>query len=555
MLVLILLAALWTTAFAQEVSQSGLELKAERPMVAQPERARNAMIASVHELASEAGLSILRKGGNAMDAAVAVGFALAVVHPEAGNLGGGGYMIVRMSDGRTSAIDYRETAPAAARPDMYASEKESRVGYKASAVPGTVAGFALAHKKYGALPWKTVLEPARRLAAKGFPASQRLELILNLQIPVMKQFPATSKVFLHGSDQPLKQGEIVRQPDFAATLGRLQQSPRDFYEGETARRIVSAMRAHGGTISLEDLRGYQPKELAPLAGTYRGYGVLTAPPSSSGGVTLIQMLNILETFAMPIGAEGSTESRHLLVEAMRRAFFDRARHAADPAFFPVPVEMLTSKTYARTLAQTVALERATPLAAESAAVNGHESDDTTHFSVVDSSGNIVSNTYTLNGFFGSQVIPEGTGVLLNNIMSGFAAEGRNQIGPGKRPISSMTPTIVLRPGGSPWLALGSPGSATIPNTVLQTIVNLVDYKMSLRDAIEFPRIHHQGVPDRIDAEPAALVQDVAKKLRSFGHTTNPKLRSQGDVNAVGIADDGWRIGWSDGRRGGRAVGY
>jgi gamma-glutamyltranspeptidase/glutathione hydrolase len=553
---IIAVALLWTTAYSQEVSQSGLELHADRPMVSQPERARNAMIASVHELASQAGLEILRKGGNAVDAAIAVGFALAVVHPEAGNLGGGGYMVIRMSDGRSIAIDYREKAPAAAKPGFFANAEESRIGYKASAVPGTVAGFALAHKMYGSLPWKSVLEPARRLAAKGFPASQRLELILRLQVPVMKQIPATAKVFLHGSDQPLLQGEILKQPDLAATIRRLQKSPRDFYDGETARRISSAMSKHGGSITLADLNAYEAKALPPVEGTYRGFHILTAPPSSSGGITLVEMLNVLENFPMPLGGEGSAVSRHLMVEAMRRAFRDRSEYAADPAFFPVPVEKLTSKEHARELASQISPDRATPLTGASGSGPPSESKDTTHFSVVDKSGNLVSNTYTLNGFFGSQVIPEGTGVLMNDIMNGFAGEtGRNQIGPGKRPVSSMTPTILLRADHTPWLALGSPGSATIPNTVMQVIVNLIDYKMSLRDAIEFPRIHHQGRPDRIDAEPAALIQDVAEKIRSFGHTLNPKLRSQGDVHAVGIAEDGWRIGWSDGRRGGRAAGY
>jgi gamma-glutamyltranspeptidase/glutathione hydrolase len=525
-------------------------------MVSQPERARNAMIASVHELASQAGLEVLQKGGNAVDAAVAVAFALAVVHPEAGNLGGGGYMVVRMSDGRSKAFDYRETAPAAATPGMYKNRIESRVGYKASAVPGTVAGLALAHETYGVLPWKAVLEPAKRLAARGFPASQRLELILGLQVSVMKQFPATARIFLHGSDQPLKQGEVVKQPDLATTISRLQKSPRDFYEGKTARLIAAAMAANGGAITLDDLRNYEAKPVPPIQGTYRNYRILAPPPSSSGGTTLLSMLNILETFPMQVGAEGSATSRHLMAEAMRRAYRDRAEHSADPAFFPVPVEKLISKEYARELASTISLTRATPFRVETLAGTSHESDDTTHFSIVDKSGNIVSNTYTLNGFFGSQVIPEGTGVLLNDIMSGFAeSEGRNQIGPGKRPVSSMTPTILLRPNGTPWMALGSPGSATIPNTVLQIIVNLIDYKMSLRDAIEFPRIHHQNQPDRIDAEPAALILDVSDKMRSLGHMVNPKLRSQGDVHAVGIADDGWRIGWSDGRRGGRAIGY
>jgi gamma-glutamyltranspeptidase / glutathione hydrolase len=555
--VLLLIATLLP---AQEVSQSGLELKAARPMVSQPERAPKAMIASANELASQAGLSVLKKGGNAVDAAVAVAFALAVVHPEAGNLGGGGYMVVRMADGTARAFDYKETAPAAAHPGMFKDRLDSTVGYLASAVPGTVAGMALAHSKLGKLPWRTVLEPARVLAKKGFPASQRMELILALQVPVMKQFPETAKVFLHGSNVPLKQGEILKQPDLAATIARIQKRGwREFYEGETARRIDRDMAEHHGTIRYEDLRAYQAIEREPVRGTFRGNPILSMPPSSSGGVALIEMLNILETFPQQLGREGSAEQRHHMIEAMRRAYRDRAQFATDPKFFPIPVDLLTSKAHAQELAMTIEPEHASKLGLPAPTNEGaYESDDTTHFAIIDEAGNIVSNTYTLNSFYGSQVIARGTGVLMNDIMSGFSnqAGGRNEITPGKRPVSSMTPTIVLHADGKPWFALGSPGSATIPNTVLQVIVNIIDSKMSLRDAVEFPRIHHQYMPDRVDAEPAALVFDVARKLESFGHSINPRLRSQGDVHAVMVEEgSGWRIGWSDGRRGGRAVGY
>lgn len=546
---------------AQEVSQSGLELQAARPMVSQPERAQHGMIASASELASQAGLQILRSGGNAVDAAVAVGFALAVVHPEAGNLGGGGYMVVRMSDGRARAFDYKETAPALATLEAYKNPRDLQIGYKASAVPGTVAGLAMAHARLGRLPWKEVLEPAYQLARKGFPASQRMELILALQVPVMKTFPESARIFLHGADTPLKQGEIVRQPELARTIRRLQiKGWREFYQGETARLIDSDMAAHGGTIRYEDLRKYAAKEVDPLQGTYRGYRILTIPPSSSGGFTLLEMLNILEQFPMHTGEEGSFRSRHLEVEAMRRAFRDRAEFAADPAFFDVPVSGLISTEHARELAKSIVPNRATPSASMrggTAADSGRESDDTTHFSVVDEAGNIVSNTYTLNGFYGSQVMAKGTGVLLNDIMGGFntVPGSRNAIRPGKRPVSSMTPTVVLYPDGRSFLALGSPGSATIPNTILGTLVNIIDYKMSLRDAVEFARIHHQFLPDKIDAEPGALVLDVAERLKAAGYAIEPRLRSQGDVHAVAIAPDGWRIGWSDGRRGGRALGY
>jgi len=543
----------------QEVSQSGLELQAARPMIDQPERAPKAMIASANEIASRVGLDILRKGGNAVDAAVAVAFALAVVHPEAGNLGGGGYMLIRMADGTARAIDYKETAPALAHPGMFTARLDSSVGYKASAVPGTVAGMGLAHARFGKLPWRAVLEPARRLAFQGFPASQRMELILALQAPVMKQFPDSARVFLHGSDRPLKQGELVRQPELAATIGRIQRLGwKEFYTGDTARLIDRDMAAHGGTIRIDDLRAYKAIERDPVRGSFRGNTILSMPPSSGGGTTLIEMLNIFETFPAQLGREGSVEQRHHMIEAMRRAFRDRAEYSADPGFFEVPVDMLISKDHARELARDIQPDRASKLAPIRSGDSSYESDFTTHFSVIDEAGDIVSNTYTLNSFYGSQVMAHGTGVLLNDIMSGFSnqAGGRNEIKPGKRPVSSMTPTIVLHADGTPWFALGSPGSATIPNTIFQVIVNIIDSKMSLRDAIEYPRIHHQFQPDRVDAEPAALVFDVAQKLESMGDTINPKLRSQGDVHAVMVEEKtGWRLGWSDGRRGGRAAGY
>jgi gamma-glutamyltranspeptidase/glutathione hydrolase len=555
--VLALTAALGTP---QEVSPSGLRIEAPRPMVSQPERARSVMVATVSEPATQAGIEILDRGGNAVDAAVAVAFALAVVHPEAGNLGGGGYMLIRMADGRTVAIDYRETAPRAAHPEMFRDRMEARVGYKASAVPGTVAGLGIAHRRFGSLPWHQVLDRARILAEHGVAVSYRMELILRLQVPLMKRFPETARIFLRNGDRPLSQGEVLRQPELAATIRRLQRYGwREFYEGETARRIAADMAANGGTITLEDLKQYRALELAPLRGTYRGYPVLTVPPSSAGGVTLLQMLNILERFPLRLGTEGSAESRHLMIEAMKRAYRDRARYAGDPAFVSIPVERLISKEYAAELAAGIRLDRATPAAELAQMLSGDEAESgsTTHFTIVDAAGNIVSNTYTLNDFFGSQVVARGTGVLLNDIMSAFSTrpDSPNAIAPGKRPASSMTPVIVLHPDGRPWAAFGSPGAMTIANTILQVLVNLVDYRMSLRDAIEFPRIHHQFTPDRVDAEPGALPLEVAEKLRSFGHTLNPQLRAQGDVHAIMIEDDGWRLGWSDGRRGGRARGF
>ncbi len=550
----LLLLALALAIPAQEVSQSGLRLKAERPLIAQAERAKNGMVASTHELASQVGVDIMKKGGNAVDAAVAVAVALAVVHPEAGNLGGGGYMLIRMADGRATAIDYKEMAPAAANPQMYKNAEEQRIGYKASAVPGTVAGLALAHQKFGKLKWAEVLEPARLLAKNGFPASQRMEIILALQVPIMKRFPETAKIFLHGAETPLKQGEIVKQPDLAATLQRLQKNgAKEFYEGQTAQLIAKDMAANNGTITLDDLKAYKAIEREPIKGTYRGHPILAMGPSSSGGTAVIQMLNILENFDLKLGEEGSAKARHLHVEAARRAFRDRAEFAGDPAFFDIPTARLITKEHAKTWAQGINLDKATPLPASA---HDDESNDTTHFSVIDAAGNIVSNTYTLNGFYGSQVIAKGTGVLLNDIMTGFGTKGRNKIEARKRPVSSMSPVLVLNRDNTPWVALGSPGSQTIPNTVLQVITNMIDFKMSLRDAIDYPRIHHQGTPDRIDAEPAALVLDVAEKLKAMGHKINPAFRSQGDVHAVAVEPGtNMRLGWSDGRRGGHAIGY
>lgn len=547
-------------------------------MVSQPERAPKAMVTSTHELATRAGLDILRRGGNAVDAAVAVGFVLAVVHPEAGNLGGGGYMLVRMASGETRAFDYKESIPAAARLDRFPASDRPYVGFKTPGVPGTVAGLAAAHQRFGKLSWSTVLEPARRIAADGFPTSQRMEIVLKLQVPVMKQFPEAAKLFLHGSDQPLRQGEPLKQPDLAATIRRIQKKGwREFYEGETARRIAADMAANDGFLTLDDLRNYKAYDKDPISSSYRGHTILTMPPSSSGGFPLLHMLNMLEKLPMKLGMEGSAESRHYLAEAMRRAYRDRSLYAADPAFRPVPVGQILDKEYAARLAASVREDRATPAAeiprldAQTTSSNelDFESAHTTHYSIVDPQGNLVSNTYTLGSFYGSQIVAKGTGVLLGDMTGTLASgaksaqrnarrEGMGATGfqPGARMASTMAPVIGLRKDGSPWFALGTPGGGTISNTLVQVVVNLIDYRMSLRDAIEYPRIHHGFEPDRIEAEPAALVHDVAARLEKMGHRIAPRLRTQGDVHAVMIEEKtGMRIGWSDGRRGGRAEGY
>ncbi len=544
-------ALLAATVAAQEVSQSGLRLEAARPMVAQAERAPAVMVATVHPLATEAALEILRKGGNAVDAAVAIAFVLGVVHPEAGNLGGSGYLMARMADGRTRVFDYGGDAPAATKPGMFANSRERQVGYKSAAVPGTPAGMGLAHARLGKLKWAEVLEPARRLAKNGFAASQRLELILKLQVPVMKQFSDSAKIFLHGSDQPLKQGEQVVQRDLADTISRMQRKGwKEFYTGETARRIAADFAASGGVMTADDLAVYEARESEPIEIRYRGYPVLVTPPSSSGGVALAAMLNTLDRFPIALGREGSAAVRHLQIEAMRVGFAARQRLIAGADH-----RELVTPAYAEQAAAGITLDRATPPVprpAKAAPSGGYESPETTHFTVADAQGNIVTNTYTLSGFFGSQVIARGTGVLFNNHMSAFADSA---LKPRTRYSSTMTPTILLRKDGKPWAAFGTPGGATIPSTLMQIVVNLVDFRMALRDAVEFPRVHFGGV-GAVDAEPAALVFDVAERLLGMGHKLNPNLRSQGDVNAVVVEEGtGWKQGWADGRRGGVVKGY
>ncbi len=542
---------LLSTFGAQERSQSGLEIEAVRPMVAQPVRTRKALIASVHELATDAGLQILKDGGNAIDAAVAVAFVLGVVHPEAGNLGGSGFLLASLKDGKALAIDYGGIAPAATKPGIFKSAREANVGYKSIAIPGTPAGMGMLHAKLGKLSWKRCLEPARKLAKDGFPASLRMELILKLQVPVMKTFADSSKVFLHGGTEPLKQGEKVVQPELAATLARLQKHGwREFYEGETARRIAADMSANGGLITAEDMKGYRAAVVEPMETVYRGHKILTMPYSSSGGVVLLSALNTIENFELKPGEEGSTRVRHLQAEALRLGLKTRRQVQDD---LSLPITEAVSKSYAKASAGLISMDKA--MEPDPVRAVREESPDTTHFTVVDGDGNMVSNTYTLSGFYGSQAIARGTGVLLNNHMSVFAAYPRTMKG-GTRYLSAMAPTFVMRPDGTPWLALGTPGGMTIPSTIFQVISNVVDFKMSLRDAIEYPRIHFDQAQQRIESEPGALVLDVAERLKGMGHRLNPRLRAQGDVNAVSIEEgSGWRVGWADGRRGGAIKGF
>jgi len=544
-----------------------------------PVRALHGMVVSSERVASQIGVDVLKRGGNAVDAAVAVAFALAVVYPSAGNLGGGGFMLIRRSDGATTAIDYREMAPAAATREMYVGpdgqlikgEGSSLVGYRASGVPGTVAGMEFALRKYGSgkLAWTELIEPARKLAADGFAVTSRMEKRLQENEKTLSPFEDSRRIFLRDG-KPYREGEILRQPELAATLARLQKKgPREFYEGETARLIAEDMERHHGLITRDDLRGYMPKERTPLRGSYRGFGIISLPPPSAGGAVLLEMLNILEGFELKKLQPLSSEYYHLLVEAMRRAYADRAEYLGDADFGPVPIEGMIDKAYAERQRSTINPERASSSSEIGAGKPaGYESKQTTHFTIVDASGNAVSNTYTLNDSFGSGVVAKGTGVLLNNEMDDFTSKPgapnlfgaiqseRNAIAPRKRPLSSMTPTFVLRPDGSLYFAIGTPGGTTITNTVLQIISNVIDHGMNLQEAIDSPRIHHQWQPDRIVEEPLGLSADTRRALEARGHKFASEPNYMSDAQGIMIEEKtNMRLGASDARQDGAAVGY
>ncbi|MDT5121762.1 MAG: gamma-glutamyltranspeptidase / glutathione hydrolase [Acidobacteriota bacterium] len=547
--------------------------------VPQPVRAQHGMVASTNRLASQVGVEIMKRGGNAVDAAVATGFALAVTYPAAGNLGGGGFMMIRFRDGRTTAIDYREMAPALATHNVYQDEKgnliqgegSSTVGYRAAGVPGTPAGLEMAWKKYGSgkLTWSQLIEPARRLAADGFPLYYSLARSLRSSEGFFEPYEDSRRIYNNNGDY-YKEGAVWRQPELAATLARLQKSgAQEFYQGETARLIADDMKRHNGLITTEDMRNYVAKERVPLRSTYRGYEIISMPPPSSGGAVLIEMLNILEGYDLRKMDWSSPARYHLLTETMRRAFADRAEYMGDADFVKVPVAGLIDKEYAAQLRSTINMSRASKSSEVRAGKpTGYEAEETTHFTVVDTDGNVVSNTYTLNGGFGSGVIAKGTGVLMNNEMDDFAAKPgvpnaygliqgeRNAVGPRKRPLSAMTPTFVLRKDGSLWFAVGSPGGPTIINTVLQVVINVIDYDMNIQQAIDAPRIHHQWLPDEIVYEPYKISLDTQRTLQSLGHKLVSNPRYLGDAQGIMIEEKtGTRLGASDPRNDGVPVGY
>ncbi|MFI5386364.1 MAG: gamma-glutamyltransferase [Fimbriimonadales bacterium] len=530
-----------------------------------PTRAKQELVISDSAIASQVGAEILKKGGNAVDAAVATGFALAVTFPGAGNIGGGGFMLVRMADGRQVALDFREIAPRAASKDMYLDRsgkvipKASLVGYRAAGVPGTVAGLWEAHHRFGKLPWREVVEPARKLAAEGFAVSYEFAKTLFGNRTLFSKFPETSRVFSRDG-RYFEWGETFKQPDLAATLGRIRdQGPKDFYEGKTARLIAADMKLHGGLITLEDLRTYKVELRQPLTGQYRDYQVVTMPPPSSGGVALIEMLNILQGYDLKAMGFGSAACDHVEVEAMKRAFADRSEYMGDPGFVKVPVAQLIDPAYAAKLRDGISLERDTPSAGiHPGAGIIKEGDHTTHYSVVDKDGNAAATTYTLNTGFGCGVVVKGAGFFLNDEMDDFASKvgvpntfgliqgEANTIRSGKRPLSSMTPTIVLK-DGKLFMVLGSPGGPTIINTVLQTIINVVDHGMNVQEAVSAPRIHHQWLPDRISWEPRGLSADVIRAMEGAGHQfAKPALI--GSCHAIMIdPKTGFRFGAVDPR--------
>ena len=565
------------------VSGAGGAFPAAWPFAADatPVTARGGMVATTDEYASHVGRDILAAGGNAVDAAVAVGLALAVVNPEAGNLGGGGFMMIRSADGTVYAQDHREKAPAAASRDMYLDEagnvtNASVVGHLAAGVPGTVAGLWDAHQRFGSLPWQTLVDPAIALA-EGFEVKVRLVSTLEAAQAGIRAFPASADVFLPGGEVP-EIGEIFRQPELAAVLRRLRdQGPDDFYRGDTAAQIVAEMERGGGIITLADLDRYEAVWREPVRFSYRGHTAYSMPPPSSGGVTMAAIAGMLERWDLGAMGWNSADAVHVLAETFRRAYADRNEYLADPDFVDLPVAALTSEDYLAERAGTIFLDRATPSAEVAPGLEGvTDESHTTHYSVVDGEGNAVAVTTSLNSWYGGKVVVGGAGFFLNNTMDDFSAKPgtpnqfglvqgeRNAVGPEKRMLSAMSPTIVEDEAGELFLVTGTPGGSTIITTVLQTIMNVVDHNMSVVQAVHAPRIHHQHLPDMVFFERRGLSEATVEALEARGHQVTEREAGppdayfaggmSGDVQMIMILPDGRLAGWSDPRRGGKTVG-
>jgi gamma-glutamyltranspeptidase/glutathione hydrolase len=499
-----------------------------------PYRAKRGMVISASGIASDIGYQVIQSGGNAIDAAVATAFALAVTHPTAGNIGGGGFLVYRPATGEPTTFDFREAAPAGSHPEMWLKDGKYNAevhhnSHLAVGVPGTVAGLHLAWKTGGSKPWKELVSPAVKLARDGFEMSEGLASSLERTIPRFKRYPASLAQFTKNG-QPYEAGELFKQPDLARTLERIaNDGPAGFYEGETAALIEKEMKANGGLITREDLKNYQAKQRAPIRGTYRGYEIIGMPPPSSGGISVQLMLNILEGYDLKASGSGSAQTLHLLAESMRRAFAERAQHLGDPDFVKtMPIDRLISKEYATQLRKTINPSRASK-SSPTTFTWATESQETTHFSIVDTQRNAVSLTYTLEAGYGSKIVVPGAGFLLNNEMGDFnagpgitTAEGLigtdpNLARPGKRMLSSMSPTIVAK-DGKLFMVTGSPGGRTIINTVLMTILNVIDFGMNAQEAVDSGRIHHQWLPDRISYEEHAFSPDTLALLEKMGHT-------------------------------------
>jgi gamma-glutamyltranspeptidase/glutathione hydrolase len=518
--------------------------------------AEHGMVVAQERLAAQIGADILRRGGNAVDAAVATGFAMAVSYPRAGNIGGGGFMVVHSAERHADvAIDYRETAPAATTRDIFLGpdgkpdNARSRDSALSIGVPGTVAGLALALDKYGSghFTLADLLKPAIALATDGIPVADDIADTLPFMRRRLARWPSSSAMFAKADGTPLHEGDTLIQKDLAATLSAIaEQGPRGFYQGPVAEKLVKAIDGAGGIMTLDDLKSYQPVIRAPVRGSYRGYDIVSMPQPSSGGVVLLETLNILEGLPMSGMKQGSASSLHVMIEAMKRAYADRAHYLGDPAFADAPVATLISKEYAAKQRASIDLDRATP-SSDALFATPREGGNTTHFSVVDGSGNAVSNTYTLNFPYGVGLVANGTGVLLNNELDDFtAAPGAsnafglvgfeaNLPGPGKRPLSSMSPTIVLK-DGKPVLVTGSPGGSRIISTVLQVIVNVIDYRMDVAAAVAAPRLHHQWLPDEVRIE-HGFSEEALAGLRAKGHNVVEPM-GQTSANSIAVTPNG-----------------
>ncbi len=534
-----------------------------------PKPSTHGMVSSDEALASQIGASILEQGGNAVDSAVAIGFALAVTLPKAGNLGGGGFMMIYNNESKTStAIDYRETAPALASRDMFLVEGEVdqelvRYSGKSTAVPGTVAGLLYAQKKYGSLPLKQVMQPAIDLAERGFPMSWDLTQGLIHRQKRLRQCQHFEAAFYPSKTEFFEFGTVLKRPHLAQTLKQISRNGRKgFYRGDVAKKLVEGVKQHGGIISLADLKNYRVVERKPVSGTYRGYTIMTMPPPSSGGVHLIQMLNTLENFPLKEWGPNRAKTIQVMIESMRSAYADRSKFLGDPDFVSIPVKQLTSKEYAKLISKQITLGKARKSSeVKPGSPAPYESPQTTHYSVIDKSGNMVSNTYTLNFSYGNGHMAEGTGIILNNEMDDFSAKPgvpngygliggeANSIHPGKRPLSSMTPTLIFK-DGEPFMVTGSPGGSTIITVVMQTIMNVIDFDMNIAAASSWPRFHHQWLPDKVFVEPG-ISEDTLEKLEEMGYVTQ-KGRTLGNTQSI-ILKDGIQYGSADPRRPGGTV--